>query len=85
MEPQERKHLVSRMKVCLETAVWAGRAAEPMFRLAARTWVVLSERLQPFHEVPYVRALARRGLKRVSINVAMGFRNQREVNETRLD
>ena len=85
MEPHERKHLISRMEVCLETAVWAGRAAEPMFRLAARTWVVLSEGLQSFHEVPFVRALARRGLEHVSINVAMGFRNQREVNVTRPD
>lgn len=80
---QERDTLVRRMAVLLETESWGGRAQEPLNRLGARTWLVLSEGLVPFHEVPYVQGLAQRALKSVAENVALGFRNQREVNATR--
>ncbi len=79
----ERARLIRRMAAKLETESWAGRATDPLNRLAARTWLVLSEGLAPFHEVPFVRELAREGLARVSVNVALGFRNQREVNAGR--
>jgi hypothetical protein len=79
--PQDRERLLRRMAINLETEAWAGRAADPLNRLAARTWIVLSEELAPFHEVPFVRALARRALEAISVNIARGFRSQREAND----
>jgi hypothetical protein len=78
---RDRDRLLRRMAVNLEAEAWAGRAAEPPNRLAARTWLVLSEELLPFAEVPFVRALARRSLDNVSASVSIGFRSQREANE----
>jgi len=77
----ERERLLRRMALNLETEALGGRSAKPMNRLAARTWLALSERLTPFAEVPYVRKLAQHAAEMISENVARGFRNQREVNE----
>lgn len=77
----ERDRLLSRMAGNLEVEAWAGRAGDSMNRLAARTWVVLSEELLPFHEVPFVKALAQRSLEAIHENISMGFRSQHEANE----
>jgi hypothetical protein len=80
----ERDRLLSRMAANLEVEAWAGRAGRPTNRLAARTWLVLSESLQPFHEVPYVLGLAFRAIHIIALNVGMGYRNQQEANEANL-
>ncbi|MBI3271402.1 MAG: hypothetical protein HYZ53_20595 [Planctomycetes bacterium] len=76
----ERELLIERMAANLETEAWAGRAGEPVNRLAARTWLVLSEELQPFGEVPYIRALARRAIEAIAYNLVQGFTTQRAAN-----
>ncbi len=78
---RDRERLLRRMAVNLETESWAGRAGELQNRLAARTYVAISEQLLPFDRIPLVRVLGRRALDNVSANVAMGFRSQREANE----
>jgi hypothetical protein len=75
--------LVSRMAACLETEAWAGRQASPTNKLAARTWLALSEGVVPFHEVPYVRVLAQHAIAAILNNLLMGFHSQRDVNATR--
>jgi hypothetical protein len=78
---RERDRLLSRMAANLEVEAWAGRAGDPLNRVAARTWIVISEELQPFHEISFVRSLASRSLEIIYDNVGMGFRTQREANE----
>jgi hypothetical protein len=80
---QESDRLIARMAANLELESWGGRAQSPANKLAARTWVVLSERVAPFHEVPFVRALARYAIQSIQINLALGFRSQREANDGR--
>ncbi|GIW71663.1 MAG: hypothetical protein KatS3mg102_1205 [Planctomycetota bacterium] len=58
----EREVLVRRLAANLEVEAWAGRARRPANRIAARTYLVLAERLVPFYRVPYVRELCRRAV-----------------------
>lgn len=80
----ERGLMLSRMATNIELEAWAGRAGDPMNRLAARTWLTISEELCPFHEVPFIQALARRALEMIQDNLDSGFRTQREANEAAL-
>jgi hypothetical protein len=62
----ERENLLDRLADNLELAALAGRAREPLSRAAARAWIVLTEDLVPFSRVPYIRALARRGMQEIA-------------------
>lgn len=54
--------LLRRMALNLEVEAMAGRAPWEINQAAARTWLALSEKIVPFEDVPYVRALARRSI-----------------------
>ncbi|MGD0088436.1 MAG: hypothetical protein ABSE73_00820 [Planctomycetota bacterium] len=75
-----RERLCQRLAVNLETQVLAGRAKEAQNRLAACTWLALTEGVVPFEEIPFVQALGVRGLELCRYNLSMGFRNQDEAN-----
>ncbi len=85
VEPHERDRLLRRLATNLEIEARAGRAQRAINRLAARTWLAMHERLVPFDEVPYVRALAAESLERIAHNLELGYRNQREANQAALD
>lgn len=57
LDDADRAALVRRLGLNLELEARAGRARHPQNRLAARTWLALSEAIVPLEEVPYVRAL----------------------------
>ena len=82
---QEKDLLLSRMAGALETEGWAGRATQQVNRVAARTWLGISENVRPFHEVPFICALAEMSIEMVLQNLRMGFKNQQEVNEAMLE
>ncbi|RMG14654.1 MAG: hypothetical protein D6731_09930 [Planctomycetota bacterium] len=84
VEPHERERLTRRLAVNLEHEARAGRAKVRIHRLAARTWIALSEDLQPFHELPYTRTLAIRSLRAIEHNVSRGYRTQDEANQASL-
>lgn len=85
IEPHERERLTRRLATNLEHEARAGRAEEGHNRLAARTWLALSERLLPFEEVPYVRALAEESLDAIEHNLALGYESEDEANQATLD
>lgn len=66
MTDDDRAALVRRLAVNLEHEARAGRARLGINRLAARTWLVLSEGIVPFDDVPYVRALCERAALRLA-------------------
>lgn len=80
VEPHERERLTRRLAVNLEHEARAGRAKQPLNRLAARTWIALSENLQPFTELPYAWILASYSLQAIAHNVSRGHRSQDEAN-----
>lgn len=76
---QERPILLQRMAINLELESLAGRATQPLNQLAAKTWLALEEEIVPFHEVPYIRALAKKSIQVVSKNLQAGFTSHEEV------
>jgi hypothetical protein len=78
---KEKHVLAHRLAVNLEVEARAGRAQKPVNRLAARTWLALTENIVPFHEIPYVQALCRQSMSAIKMNLKHGYRNQREANE----
>lgn len=84
VERHERERLTRRLAVNLDHEARAGRAKQRINRLAARVWIVLSEELLPFNELPYARALATYSLQAIEHNVAMGYRTQDEANQASL-
>jgi hypothetical protein len=83
--PLGRDILLSRMAANLEIESLAGRATAPDNRLAARTWLGLTENVVPFHEAPYVRELCRQTAGMVLGNLRLGFRNQAEANQAAIE
>jgi len=77
---KDRERLCRRLAANLEIQVLAGRAKEPANRLAACTWLALTEGLVPFEDVPYVRALGEHALGIIRYNLSMGFKSQDEAN-----
>src|SRR5690606_6983896 len=84
VERHERERVTRRLAVNLEHEARAGRAKQRINRLAARTWIALSEELLPFDELPYARALAVRSLQAIEHNVALGHGTQDEANQASL-
>jgi len=82
--PLEREVLLSRMVANLEVEALAGRADERINRVAARTWLALTENVAPLHEVPYVRALCEVSIHVVTENLRLGFHTQAEADEAAL-
>ncbi len=81
--PLERELLLSRMAANLEVESLAGRATKAVNRLAARTWLGLSEDVMPIHKVPFVRALGLLSAQAILTNLRMGHRTQAEANAAR--
>lgn len=82
---QEKDVLVRRLAMNLEIEALAGRAKKHVNRVAARTWVALTEGVVPFEKIPYVRALADHSMRAISSSLRSGFGSQREVNERSLE
>jgi len=82
---QERGLLLARMAANLEVESLAGRADQPLNRLAASTWLAMSENVVPFHEIPYVSGLCNASVEMITANLAMGFRTQAEANRAALE
>ncbi|MBL4847873.1 MAG: hypothetical protein JKY65_20350 [Planctomycetes bacterium] len=85
VEAHERERVTRRLAVNLEHEARAGRAKQKVNRLAARTWIVLSEDLVPFRELPYARALAETSLEAIAHNLAGGYSSQDEANLASLE
>lgn len=85
IEGHERERLTRRLAVNLEHEARAGRAKQPLNRLASRVWIALSEGLLPFNQVPYAQALAIQSLEAIAENVALGHRTQDEANHASLE
>ncbi len=66
MSDEERAALLRRMSVNLEHEARAGRARQPLNRLAARTWWALREGLVAFDETPYVLSLCERTARAIA-------------------
>jgi len=69
----------------LELEALAGRAQQPLNRLAARTWLAIRENVVPIENVHYVRALCRTSLRAVSQNLRQGYRSQAEADRAELE
>jgi hypothetical protein len=78
---KERDKLCRRLAANLEVQVLAGRAKEPLNRLAACTWLSLTEGVVPFEQVPYVKGLGARALEVIRYNLSLGFQSQAEANK----
>ncbi len=85
VEPHERERLLRRLAINLELEARAGRVRRATNRLAAATWIVLHERLLPFAEVPWVRALAADSVERTAYNLSRGYQSQAEANQAALE
>jgi hypothetical protein len=81
---QDKGVLLSRLAATLEVEAWAGRARNPLNKIAARTWLGLREEVLPFHEVPYVRRLAEASVSMVLDDLRLGFTNQADAHEAAL-
>jgi hypothetical protein len=68
-----RDKLVRRMAMNLELESLGGRAKDPINRLACFTWVVLSENLEPFAQVPFVRGIAQEEIEAISQDLKKGY------------
>lgn len=77
---QEREALLRRMAVNLEVESLAGRATQRINRVAARTWLGLTEEVVPFHDVPFIQALAADSAEMIIENLRMGFLTQADAN-----
>ncbi len=84
VEGTERERLTRRIAVNLEAEALAGRGRRKANRLAAGTWLVLSESLAPFAKIAYVRALALDSIPRIQECLVLGFVNQDEANDASL-
>ena len=82
---EEKEMLLSRMADTLEVESLAGRGTRRINRIAAQTWVGLSEDVAAFADTPYVRRLGELAVKATIANVRMGFRNMAEVNAAALE
>jgi len=78
---KDRERLCRRLAANLEIQVLAGRAKETANRLAACTWLALSEEVVPFEEIPFIRALGERALEFIRHNLSVGLRSQDEANK----
>lgn len=83
--PHERNRLVRRMAVNLEVEALAGRAAERLNTIAARTWLALTERIVPFEEVPFIQTLADMSARLILGNLKRGFHSQGEADALDLE
>ena len=81
----ERDELLARMAANLETEALAGRGTRKLNQLAGRTWLGMREQVCPVHEVPYVRALAKRSVNVITRNLRDGYTSQAQANQAGLD
>ena len=81
----ERETLLARMAINLEVESLAGRATQPLNRIAARTWLALTEEVVPFHDVPYIYALADLSTQMIIENLKLGFRSQAAADQAALE
>ena len=82
---EEEEMLLSRMAGILEVESLAGHGTHRINRIAARTWLGLSEDVAAFADTPYVRLLGERAVEAIISNVRMGFRNAAEANAAALE
>jgi hypothetical protein len=83
--PPGKDILLARIAAGLEVEALAGRAAQALSRLAARTWLGLREGVLPFHEVPYVRALCTHSVAMIAGNLRLGFHSQADADKAALE
>lgn len=84
VEVYERDWLLARMAANLELEALAGRATQDVNQTAARTYVALKQGVVPFHEVPFIRAIAQEAAERIIGNLKAGYASQQEANEAGL-
>ena len=82
---QDRETLLARMAVNLEVESLAGRATQRHNRIAARTWLGITEEVLPFHEIPFIRTLAVNSAELIIENLRHGFRSQAEADAAALE
>ena len=82
--PLEKERLLALMAQTLEVEALTGYARQEENQEAARVWLHLSENIVPFHEVPFIVALAQESIEGILTNLQMGFANQAEANEAAL-
>ena len=82
---EEKDIVLSRMAGILEVESLTGRGTQRVNRIAAQTWVGLSENVVAFADTPYVRRLGEQAVEAIITNVRMGFRNAAEVNAAALE
>lgn len=80
----ERKTLLDRTAANLEIESLGGRGIRPDNRLAAATWLGLTNEVVPFEKVGYILELCKLSVERVGESVRAGFKNQQEANEANL-
>ena len=83
--PEEQALLLSRMAQALEVEALAGRAVQPLNRMAAGVWWAMKNNIMAFHEVPYIKALAVVSIEMIIHNLRMGFRTQAEADQAALE
>lgn len=78
MTEDDRVALLRRLSVNLEHEARAGRARQPLNRLAARTWWAMSQGITSLEETPYVLALCERAAVAIARELdSHGLRRQR--------
>lgn len=81
----DKEMLLGRMAANLELESIAGRATQKQNRVAARTWLGLTEDIVPFHEVPFIRALAELSTEIILDNLKAGLHSQVEAERAALE
>ena len=78
---KSRQKLASRMAINLEVEAMAGRAKESANRMAALTWLALSQEIVAYEKIPFIQSLGCKAMIMIEANLRNGHRNQDEANQ----